>query len=112
MLYDGLLYTVTTKGILSCLDARTGEALWTERLPSGGYHLSLLVGDGKLYVPNARGQTSVVAAEPEFRLISENHLEEGGHASPAVAGGSLLFRTRSQLLRIDKEASTATASMR
>lgn len=103
VLFDGLLFTVTTKGILSCLDARSGRALWTERLPRGGYHLALLAGDGKVYVPNARGRTLVVAPEPEFRLIAENELDEGGFASPAVAGSSLLFRTNSQLIRIDRE---------
>lgn len=108
VLYHGLLFTVTSQGILSCLDARTGKPLWTERLPRAGYHPSLLAGDGKVYVVNTKGVTSVVAAAPEFRLISTNRLGDGGHASPAVARGSLVLRTRSQLVRIDKKTAAGS----
>lgn len=104
VLVGGLLFTVTNKGVLSCIDARSGEAHWRKRLAGGGYHASLVAGGGKIYVPNVRGLTSVVAAQPEYRLIGENGLDEGGFASPAAAGGSLLFRTKSQLVRVDKEA--------
>jgi hypothetical protein len=103
VLYGGLLFTVTNKGVLSCVDPRTGEARWRQRLAGGGYHPSLFAGDGKVYVPNARGLTTVVAARSEYELIHENSLDEGGFASAAVAGGSLFFRTKSQLVRIDKE---------
>lgn len=103
VLVDGRLYTVTSKGVLSSIDARSGKAEWRKRLTGGGYHLSLLAGGGRVYVPNVRGLTTVVAPGPEFQLIAENRLDSGGFASPAVAGGSFLVRTRSQLVRIDKE---------
>lgn len=105
VLYEGKLYLVTSKGILSCLDARTGERVWRRRLSRSGYHVSLLAGDGKLYVPNARGHVTVIdVTRPKGRIVSENEIGRGGNASPAVADGSLLVRAKDQLVRIDKEA--------
>lgn len=105
VLYEGKLYVVTSKGILTCFDAVTGEKLWRRRLEHGGYHVSLLAGDGKVYVPNARGLVTVIDVSGEHgRIVAQNQLDRGGNASPAVAGGSILVRTRDQLIRIDKES--------
>lgn len=103
ILYDGKLFMVTNKGILSCLDPVSGERLWRQRIPQGGYHGSLVAGDGKVYVTNARGLTTVIGVKPKLHVIAENALNRGGTASPAIAGDSLLIRTKSQLLRIVKE---------
>ncbi|MCP4662575.1 MAG: PQQ-binding-like beta-propeller repeat protein [bacterium] len=102
ILYDGKFFMVTNKGILSCLDPVSGERLWRKRLPQSGYHVSPVAGDGKVYVSNARGLTTVVAVKPKLRVIAENTLDRGGTASPAIAGGSLLIRTKTHLVRIEK----------
>ena len=102
---NGKLYMVTSKGILSCLDILTGEQVWRKRLEGSGYHVSLLVGDGKIYIPNARGLTTVLTEGEEPQVLGENRLDEGGYASPALVGGSILIRSKSKLLRINKETS-------
>lgn len=102
VLLDGRLYIVTEMGILLCLDATSGETLWRKRLDAGGYHASLVAGGGKLYAISNRASISVVATEPEFRLLAENPLPAVGViASPALADGCLLVRTPEQLLCIE-----------
>lgn len=103
VLVDGLLFTVNRGGIATCYDATTGERLWQKRLKSGDYMASLVAAGRKVYATNKEGVTSVFAAEREFRLIAEN--EVGGEvlASPAIADGCLLLRTREDVVCIRGE---------
>jgi outer membrane protein assembly factor BamB len=102
LLLEGRLYIVTESGVLLCLDGATGELVWRNRLAGSGYHASLVAGDGKLYATSTRASLSVVATGPEFELLAENSLPEGGViASPAIADGCLLVRTPKQLLCIE-----------
>lgn len=100
VLYGGLLFTLTTPGIMTCYDAATGNELWKQRL-DGEYFASLVAGDGKVYATNTEGSTMVIAAEPEFRLIGNNPLGERVYSSPAISRGCLLIRTADSLVCID-----------
>ncbi len=94
-----LLYMVSDKGVASCLDARTGEERWRERL--GGQHwASPLAADGKVYFQNVDGVGFVVRAAPAFELLSKNALDGKTLASYAVTGRALLVRTDRHLYRI------------
>lgn len=99
---DGaLLYVVNDRGLLWCLDLRSGRALYgPQRLAVGTYSASPLLADGRLYVTNEDGLTSVVKAGPAFELLAENALDEYTLASPAAAEGQLFLRTRSALYAI------------
>ncbi len=110
MLYNGLLFTVTDQGVLVCYDALTGKRLWRKRLPPpSAYRSSLVAGDSKIYATNGtRGLTVVVAAKAEFEQLSTNALGEGTYASPAIAGQSILIRTKSALYRIGGEPRGST----
>jgi outer membrane protein assembly factor BamB len=93
---DGeFLYVVTDKGIVWCLDPRTGNALYgPERLRPATYSASPLVADGKLYVTSEEGMTSVLRSGPRFELLAENGLDDFTLASPVpVRGGRMLLRT-------------------
>ena len=92
---DGtLLYVVTDKGILWCLDLRTGKNVYgPQRLAVGTYSSSPLLADGKLYVTSEDGLTSVIKAGPTFELLAENALEGFTLSSPAAAHGQLFLRT-------------------
>lgn len=103
VLYNGLLFSITNKGVLACRDSETGEELWKKRLDQRGNHPSIVAGDGKIYVPSSYGSISVVAAAPEFELLAENRLEPGfgrANASPAIADGTLVIRGEGHLYRI------------
>ena len=104
---DGtLLYVVTDKGILWCLELRTGKTVYgPQRLAVGTYSSSPLLADGKLYVTNEEAVTSVIKAGSEFELLAENALEGFTLASPVATGGQILLRTGTALYCIGKSAS-------
>jgi outer membrane protein assembly factor BamB len=75
---DGLLFMVSDRGSLSCLDAATGEQLWRERLRGGGtYWGSPIYADGRIYIANTKGNVYVVAAKREFDLLAMNEFNVG-----------------------------------
>ncbi|MDX1502789.1 MAG: PQQ-binding-like beta-propeller repeat protein [Thermoanaerobaculia bacterium] len=101
VIYQGLLFTVTDGGIMSCYDAETGEEQWKQRL-DGEFYASLVAGDGKVYALATDGSTRVIAASREFALLADNELASpSGTTSPALGGGSILIRTEAGLYRID-----------
>ncbi len=100
-LVGDLLFGVEDGGVATCWEAGTGEVVWNERL-GGNYSASPLAAEGRLYCFSEEGKTVVVAAERNFRRLAENELEDGFMASPAVAGKSLIVRTKSALYRIGK----------
>lgn len=99
---DGtLLYVVTDKGLLFCLDLASGKVRYgPQRLRVGTYSASPLLADGKLYVTSEDGLTSVVKAGTTFELLAENALDDFTLSSPAAAGGQILLRTRGALYGI------------
>jgi len=100
-----LLFTVIDGGVLVCYDLATGRIHWKRRLEGSGFRASLLAGDGKVYASDAYGRTSVVAAEPKFRLLALNEIGEPGTASPAWGEGCLLLRSDHHLFCIEPAAS-------
>jgi outer membrane protein assembly factor BamB len=99
---DGYFYSVNDDGIALCLDAKTGEMKWQERI--GGFTRSSLIAvEGNLYTTNDEGVTTVFKATPEgLRVVSKNSLEELVYSSPAVSGGRLYLRTASALYCISQ----------
>jgi outer membrane protein assembly factor BamB len=99
---DGtLLYVVTDRGLLFCLDLMTGRVHYgPQRLRVGTYSASPLLADGKLYVTNEDGLTSVVKAGTAFQLLAENALDDFTLSSPVAAGGQIFLRTRGALYAI------------
>jgi outer membrane protein assembly factor BamB len=93
------LYVVNDGGIASCVDARTGEVRWLQRLP-GAYSASPVFADGRIYFSNEDGVTTVVTAGKEFRAVASNQLQGATLASIAVANGSLFIRSDTHLYRI------------
>jgi outer membrane protein assembly factor BamB len=93
------LYFVSDNGVATCVDARTGQRHWTERL-GGAFSASPVFADGRVYFLNEAGVTSVVKAGTEYELLAKNDLEERALASPAVDDGAMYLRTQSHLWRI------------
>jgi len=101
--YNGMIFTVTDTGVMCCYDANSGQQHWRERL-KGRYLASLVAGDGKIYASNTDGLTTVVAAAPQFQVLSQNQLEGDCRASLAVAESHILARTSEFLYRIGEQA--------
>jgi len=102
--YHGLLYVLKDNGVLVCLDGRTGEEQYRERLGEGGEcNSSPVASDGKVYVSNIKGTTFVVRAGTKFEVLATNNLGERISASPAISGDALIYRTDSQLFCLGQE---------
>jgi outer membrane protein assembly factor BamB len=104
--YDGkYLYVLNDRGLISCMDPKSGAVVWgPERTAQGIVSASPIVADGKLYVTNETGETTVMAAGPEFKVIARNTVPVEGKllSSFAVSEGRLYLRTPSDLYCIGK----------
>jgi outer membrane protein assembly factor BamB len=94
-----LLFLVSDGGIATCLDAKTGEQHWQERL-GGKYSASPLSAEGRVYIQSEEGEGIVINASKEYKELARNTLEGRTFASYAVSGKSLFIRTEKQLYRI------------
>ena len=98
---DQRLYMLSDAGILSCLNALSGEQIWQERI-GGNFSASPILAGDRIYLQNEEGVATVLDAGPDFKVISKNSLGERSLASYAVTDGALIIRTAQHLFRIGK----------
>jgi hypothetical protein len=99
-LYDGGLYFLTHyQGILSRVDAETGEDRpGAIRLPGiGNIYSSPVAAAGRIYITDLEGATVVVSSGETPRLLARNQVSEPISASAAIAGDQLLLRGEKHL---------------
>jgi outer membrane protein assembly factor BamB len=88
------VYIVNDRGIMWCLEAKTGKEVYgRQRIKSGTYSGSPVLADGKIYVTNEDGVTVVVKAGPAFEVVAENDLDDYALSSPAISEGQIFLRT-------------------
>ena len=102
ILVGGELYMASDNGIGTCVDAKTGETIWQERL-GGNFSASLLLADGRIYMLDEDGRCLVIAPGKEYKLLAENLVEGRTLASLSVAGKSFFLRTDTHLYRIEQK---------
>jgi len=93
------IYLMTDNGVATCLDAKTGEQHWQERV-GGDYSASPIFGDGRIYFLNETGKTTVIAPGKTYEVLAENELPGRTLASLATADGAIFLRTDEALYRI------------
>jgi outer membrane protein assembly factor BamB len=95
LLYDGYLYLVSDKGVLTCLDPETGTVVYEGgRIPiPTSVRGSPVAWDGKILLSGQDGDFFVIQAGPVHRVLSVNSLGGTVYASPAIAGRRLFLRT-------------------
>jgi outer membrane protein assembly factor BamB len=95
-------YVISDDGYLNCLDAKSGERLWIERL--GQHHSgSPVYADGNLYLTSDDGVTYVLKAGSKFEVIAENPLGDKCYSSPAVSNGQIFLRGNRAIYCIGKK---------
>ncbi len=99
--YDGLLYMAGDVGVLSAIDAKTGQRVWQERT-GGVFTASPVAADGKVYLLSEDGQAIVLAAGKVPRVLARNRLNARQLASPAISGGRLFIRTDDAVIAVGK----------
>jgi outer membrane protein assembly factor BamB len=99
------IYVVNDRGIVHCLDLKTGQVVYgPQRLKSGTYSASPVLADGRIYVTNEDGLTSVFTAGAAFQIVAENAVDEYTLSSIAVSNGQIFLRTEKHLYAIGKKA--------
>ena len=97
-------YIANDRGIMWCLDAKTGQEIWgQQRIAAATYSASPVLADGKIYVTSEDGLTTVVKAGAKFEVLAENKLDEYTLSSPAISDGQIFLRTSKHLYCIGKK---------
>ena len=104
ILYGDLLYLLTDRGLMTALDARTGEVKYEGgRVPvPASFSASPVAFDGKILLTSEDGDTYFVKAGPAHEVLRVNSLGEPVYASPAVADGRIFIRGEKHLYAIAK----------
>ena len=106
LIYRGCYYVLHDRGFLTCNDPATGKSIYPRQrinpADTATFTASPWAYNGKVFALSEDGDTYVIQAGPEFKLLGKNSLNEMSLATPAVAGGSLIIRTASKLYRISK----------
>jgi len=94
ILYGDYLYLTTDRGILTCLDAKTGAVKYEGgRIPiPATFTASPVAFDGKILLTSEDGDTFIVKAGPKHEIIGTNSVGEPVYASPAIADGRIYIR--------------------
>jgi outer membrane protein assembly factor BamB len=106
LVYGDYYYTLLDRGFLVCNDAKTGKEVYPRQritAEASGFTASPWAYNGKIFALSEDGDTFVMQAGPEFKVLGRNSLGEMALATPAVAGDSLIIRTASKLYRISNK---------
>jgi outer membrane protein assembly factor BamB len=94
VVYDGILYMVKDSGIITSLDANTGEMLKQGRaVGRGNYYASIVAGDGKIYLVSEGGVVTILKAGRDWSVLGSFDFKERIMATPVIADGQMLIRT-------------------
>lgn len=95
------LYFVSDNGIASCVNAKTGEAHWTERL-GGNYSASPIFANGRVLFLNETGLATWVKAGKQFEMLGKNEVPGRTFATPAFSAGAMYLRTDKELYKFEQ----------
>jgi outer membrane protein assembly factor BamB len=101
--YDGIEYMANDVGVLTAVDAASGERIWQERV-DGVFSASPVAGGGHVYFVSENGETVVVKAGRPPQVIGRNPIGERAVASPAISNGQVFIRTDSHVFAIGRHA--------
>lgn len=101
------LYLWSDGGIVSRVNAITGEVKWQERV-GGNFYGSPVCVDGRLFCASTTGEMVVVAVSDKFEVLARNPLGELAHSTPAVSGGRMYIHTSGHLVSIGGKTTPGT----
>jgi outer membrane protein assembly factor BamB len=104
ILYGDYVYLMTDRGLLTCLDAKTGKMEYEgQRVPKPTTFLASPVAyEGKILLTSEDGETFILKAGPKHEVLGSNSVGEPVYASPAIANGNLFIRGEKHLFAIGK----------
>ena len=103
ILYGDYLYLLSDRGIITCLEAKTGKIVYEGgRIPiPATFTASPVAFDGKILLTSEDGDTFVIKAGPKHEVIATNSIAEPVYASPAISDGMIFLRGERNLYCID-----------
>jgi len=106
ILYRDYLYLLTDKGIVSCLDAKTGAVKYEGgRVPDAATFIASPVAfDGKILLSSEDGDVYVLRAGPTHEILGKSSVGEPIYASPALVPGRIFIRGERSLFAIGTKA--------
>jgi outer membrane protein assembly factor BamB len=99
---DGLIYTVSTRNLLMCLDALNGKEIWSERQRSD-HNASPVYVNGNVWFFSIKGEVLAVKAGRKHETVARNQMDSGIWATPAFVRNSVILRTEKYICRIGGE---------
>lgn len=102
LIVGDLLYLCNDNGILSVIDAKTGNQIYKKRVSrkSGTYSASAVATEGNVYFGNEQGSVTVIETGEKYKLVATNEMNEVLMATPAIFGDRILIRTVGHLYSI------------
>ena len=105
LIVDDLMFMVNEGGVVSCVEAKSGDLVWRGRV-GGNHWASPLYAGGNIYFFSMEGRVSIISAVREFKLLARNEFDEGFIASGAVADNALILRSLTHLYCIEETNSS------
>lgn len=103
-----LYFTRANSGLLSCLNAATGEPIYEpQRLEKiGNMYASPIVAGGNVYFVARNGTTVIIKDSDTFEVVATNFLDDAIDASPVAVGKQLFLRSRTKLYCLQEARKT------
>jgi len=88
-------YICGDKGDITCIQASTGNTLWSHSLPKNrnAFSASPVIAGGNLYFLREDGVTFVVRDADQFELIAENQIDTSTVSTPVAIDGKIFLRS-------------------
>jgi outer membrane protein assembly factor BamB len=99
LIKDGLIYTVTTRNIMMCIDAKTGQEVWAER-QKANFNSSPVYAGGNIWFCSIRGEVIALKPGRSYEVAMHNQMDSGIWATPAFLRNNVILRTENYLCRI------------
>ena len=93
VIHRGLLFSIRDDGMASCVNLKTGEPHWQERLFSDNVKVSPVAADGRIYFTSGQANCTVVRASETFEVLARNLWNEETLSTPALSNGQIFLRT-------------------
>jgi outer membrane protein assembly factor BamB len=101
VLRNGLIYNIDSKNNISCIEAETGNVIYSKRLQKK-YNASPVIAGGNVYLTSMDGETTIIREGRTFEMAGKNKIEGEVFATPAILRNSVIIRTKDFLLKVSE----------
>lgn len=99
VLVENDLYFVSDDGVVTAVDAKSGEVHWTERL-GGNFSASPVYANGAILLLDEEGRATWIRPGKEFEILAASEVTGRTFATPAFADSAMYLRTDTHLYKV------------